>query len=54
MTRTCEKCQSIPRYRLKQDGPPNKVLLACWAHMPRCLDELIGPVTTVNVSAMKQ
>lgn len=54
MAKTCEKCQSIPRYRVK---PSNKrpPVLACWAHLPRVLDEQLDNVdtTTVEVGRMK-
>lgn len=38
--RTCEKCQSIPRYTVQQEGAKPK-WYACWAHLPRLLDELL-------------
>lgn len=54
MTKTCSKCQSIPRYRVK---PQNKrpPVLACWAHLPRVMDEELDHIETsvVEVGRMK-
>lgn len=41
MSKTCEKCQSIPRYTVQQEGAKPK-WYACWAHLPRIIDEVLG------------
>lgn len=45
MAKTCEKCQSIPRYTVQQDGAKKKYR-SCWAHLQRLIDELLGDTKT--------
>lgn len=43
--KTCGKCQSIPRYRLKQEGG-STTWFSCWPHLQRTVDELLADTKT--------
>jgi len=40
---TCEKCQSIPRYVINQEGATSK-WYSCWSHLPRLIAELLDDI----------
>lgn len=45
MTKTCGKCQAIPRYTVQQDGAKAK-WYSCWPHLQRTIDEVLENSTS--------
>ena len=53
MTKTCGKCQAIPRYSLSDNKVGRKPVQSCWPHLQRQIDELLdggAPVVEVRRS----